>query len=436
MTSAKRVEANRRNSAKSTGPKAEAGKARSARNAVTHGMTAQPVIEPTRAPEAPDGYRESLRQWVDDLRPSGVVERALVERGCRAAWRLGRCALQEDAAIARRARDAADRHDREAEARADWLGRRLLKVAPIPGPNRCEPVDEGDDPGSLLSELKSTAQGVAWLLVRWDMLRRVLEDLGTWDTDRMVAAIRMIGRRPEDVLDDTSVLAIVTSVHSLKASKESFYLDCFQVLGIDPRIPSQSERAEVVRWRIPDQETAAITLKGLVEQSIAELQHIKSRVLDGRAAADREAAASLTFLEAGPAATLLLRYETASSRELHRALGDLAKIRKAAITSDSADRAENRGCAKVSVAVEVDAPEESAGVVEEASAASHRNYETKPTRADVPPAPRPATARSGSTSRPSVDDRSSRKIGRVASGPGDLRGSPGARPARGAMRQR
>ena len=44
MTSYRQIEANRRNALKSTGPKTEAGKLASRRNAVRHGLTAETVI--------------------------------------------------------------------------------------------------------------------------------------------------------------------------------------------------------------------------------------------------------------------------------------------------------------------------------------------------------------------------------------------------------
>ena len=44
MISSKQIDANRRNSLKSTGPKTEAGKQASRCNAVRHGLTAETVI--------------------------------------------------------------------------------------------------------------------------------------------------------------------------------------------------------------------------------------------------------------------------------------------------------------------------------------------------------------------------------------------------------
>jgi hypothetical protein len=48
MTSLRQIESNRRNALRSTGPKTEAGKQRSSKNAVRHGLTTETVIEPSR----------------------------------------------------------------------------------------------------------------------------------------------------------------------------------------------------------------------------------------------------------------------------------------------------------------------------------------------------------------------------------------------------
>ena len=54
MTSFRQIEVNRNNALRSTGPKTEAGKRRSRRNAVRHGVTAEIVVV---APEDIENYQ-------------------------------------------------------------------------------------------------------------------------------------------------------------------------------------------------------------------------------------------------------------------------------------------------------------------------------------------------------------------------------------------
>ena len=60
MTSLKQIEANRRNAEDSTGPRSKAGKQRSSRNAVRHGLTAETVIEPLEDAEDYAAFEEAI----------------------------------------------------------------------------------------------------------------------------------------------------------------------------------------------------------------------------------------------------------------------------------------------------------------------------------------------------------------------------------------
>ena len=62
MTSLRQIESNRRNALRSTGPKTEAGKQRSSKNAVRHGLTAETVIEPFEDPEDYKAFRRGHRR--------------------------------------------------------------------------------------------------------------------------------------------------------------------------------------------------------------------------------------------------------------------------------------------------------------------------------------------------------------------------------------
>ena len=92
MTSLKKIEANRRNGAKSTGPVTEEGKERSRRNAVRHGLTAETVIGVL---EDAEDYKAFEAAIIADYDAQSAVERELVLRLASALWRLRRATAME-----------------------------------------------------------------------------------------------------------------------------------------------------------------------------------------------------------------------------------------------------------------------------------------------------------------------------------------------------
>jgi hypothetical protein len=85
----KQLEANRLRAKKSTGPRTPEGKARSARNALKHGMFAETLLfqhENERLLE------EITRQFYEDFAPANIHERMLIEQMIMAQWRLLRLA--------------------------------------------------------------------------------------------------------------------------------------------------------------------------------------------------------------------------------------------------------------------------------------------------------------------------------------------------------
>jgi hypothetical protein len=92
MTSLKQIEANRRNSLKSTGPKTEVGKKTSRCNAVHHGLTAETVIG---ALEDAEDYKAFEATIAADYDAQSAVERELVLRLASLLWRLRRATTIE-----------------------------------------------------------------------------------------------------------------------------------------------------------------------------------------------------------------------------------------------------------------------------------------------------------------------------------------------------
>jgi hypothetical protein len=88
-----RAEASRRNGAKSRGPKSAEGKARSAQNAIKHGMRAlKYVVLPDESAADFHAFEEAI---VDELAPVGALQAVLARRVAVAAWRLARADRME-----------------------------------------------------------------------------------------------------------------------------------------------------------------------------------------------------------------------------------------------------------------------------------------------------------------------------------------------------
>ena len=88
-----RADASRKNGAKSRGPKTLEGKARSAQNALKHGLRAlNYVVLPD---ESAAEFQPLEAALVDELAPVGALQVVLARRVAVAAWRLARADRME-----------------------------------------------------------------------------------------------------------------------------------------------------------------------------------------------------------------------------------------------------------------------------------------------------------------------------------------------------
>ena len=115
MTSQTRIDANRRNAQKSTGPRTEAGKATSRWNALKHGLASPELILFDETEEAFEDFYAELRAA---HAPVDAAEAAVVERIAAAHWRLRRVWRAEAAAFNDDARTTIRRVTRDAMQRA------------------------------------------------------------------------------------------------------------------------------------------------------------------------------------------------------------------------------------------------------------------------------------------------------------------------------
>jgi hypothetical protein len=102
IISARKVEANRQNSRKSTGPRTAAGKKKVSRNAIRHGFFSKwLLVQHPDAKESPEEYEEFYADIRAHYQPADWLEHLWVEKIAVCAWRLRRLIRGESGQIAR-----------------------------------------------------------------------------------------------------------------------------------------------------------------------------------------------------------------------------------------------------------------------------------------------------------------------------------------------
>jgi hypothetical protein len=92
MLSEQKIQANRLNALRSTGPRSPEGRAKSALNAIKHGLCAQTVIISSENSEEFSRYSKNLSA---DFAPINQIERNMVKRIVSISWRLDRATKYE-----------------------------------------------------------------------------------------------------------------------------------------------------------------------------------------------------------------------------------------------------------------------------------------------------------------------------------------------------
>ncbi|MBA4132993.1 MAG: hypothetical protein C0519_16425 [Hyphomicrobium sp.] len=110
MASDRQIAANRRNALLSTGPRTEAGKANSRRNALDHGLRAEQLLLDGEDPVVFEMLRDEL---FEEFAPVTAYEVQLVDRLTSLVWRLRRVAEFETAILKWMDYRQAVMHDRE-----------------------------------------------------------------------------------------------------------------------------------------------------------------------------------------------------------------------------------------------------------------------------------------------------------------------------------
>ncbi|WP_435007367.1 hypothetical protein P12x_004687 [Tundrisphaera lichenicola] len=171
IVSEARLAANRRNAALSTGPKTEAGKARSRANALKHGLCSAVVV-----PESIEAIQERASAYYRTLKPQNEFQSWLVNEVTILSLRIERCERME-----RRVRDKFS-----LRSELTWDDDRKREAATLGGMI-------GKRPEEVVEALRRTPQGCEWLMARWAMLAYSADLKGCWTPEQTRLAFDLLG---------------------------------------------------------------------------------------------------------------------------------------------------------------------------------------------------------------------------------------------------
>ncbi|WP_169980785.1 hypothetical protein [Tautonia rosea] len=266
-TTLKQTLANRLNALLSTGPKSTEGKARSSRNARTHGLSKLGTHLPADMAEAIEARKS---QWLPHYRPEGPAQIWHFDRLVAESVRLDVCEARICAARAERANQASESWDDDRAASIAALASRLSQQ-----PERIQP------------QFLQSKHGVLWLLDRWAEVSDSLARHEGWTRDTWDLALDLLGVSP------------------------------FARDGTGP-------------WDLdPDDNSEAPGL-ALVAQAVASLRQRLDAFLNARDDRAQTDAALGLDADEPPAIRLLERYASDARRQFSRCLNELRRLQSLA----------------------------------------------------------------------------------------------------------
>jgi hypothetical protein len=166
-----RVDANRLNSQRSTGPRTEQGKMNSRANSLKHGLCASVVV-----PEDPELIRRRSREFHEVLKPQNEVQVWMADHAALYSIRIDHCEKIEQQVRDKIALRAELTWDEDRRSEAEVLVRSL-----------------GKNPAETINALQRTPQGCDWLMARWALLAFTAETLKVWSEDQTSLAFDLLG---------------------------------------------------------------------------------------------------------------------------------------------------------------------------------------------------------------------------------------------------
>ena len=296
------VAANRRNAARSTGPKSVEGKEAARRNSLKHGLTGGGVVIPGED-EGEVAIRVAALEA--QLVPEGdVLSGLLVRQVAISSIRIERAFRNETALAAERMRRAGDVFEEE----------RLTLAQTILG-------EMSSDPVTVRRRLLVAREGIDAMVGRLHELRVSTDTsrLVVWDVAEGAALDQLLGKKPG--------LAPLSRVENLTRGIAYNYWD-----GLDPAEFAEMSPEARQLWAVAE-------VKRIIDAEIKNLATIRASLDTTRADKAHAEAAERVLLDLGKEGIALRRYAGAAERSMLKMLQELRLARaeakdKAAATTE------------------------------------------------------------------------------------------------------
>jgi hypothetical protein len=174
--------------------------------------------------------------------------------------------------------------------------------------------------------LEKTVLGCDWILTRWELLAASLETSTFWTAAECTLGVNLLG----EVMNTASVAneaaaALRLNAFAARAERVPDQVDAFW--GTSTKHLDPEARQQAIEASLPDRATAHTALSAIIAAEMARVEALRAVALEGEKAELTDAANRASF-DTLDDATLMRRYETAHSLDLHRCLGQLVKMRK------------------------------------------------------------------------------------------------------------
>jgi hypothetical protein len=171
IVSQARVDANRLNCQRSTGPRTERGKMASRANSLKHGLCALVVVA-----EDPELVQRRSREFHETFKPQNEVHVWMIDQAALDSIRIDHCQQMEQQVRDKISLRAELTWDDDRRSEAEVLGRSL-----------------GKNPAETVETLRRTPHGCDWLIARWALLAFTADAVKSWSEDQTTLAFDLLG---------------------------------------------------------------------------------------------------------------------------------------------------------------------------------------------------------------------------------------------------